>query len=150
MKKTNVVFSSLAMVFAGFVFFVTRAWPKSKDGVPGPAVFPRIVAGIILCCSVAVLVRTLLSKDDGSGTSYGTRDQLRVYMTMGALFVYFILMRYLGFIIDSAIMLTCFFAWFSRKRLWQCVIIAIASSLVIYLVFAKCLNVSMRFGLLYF
>lgn len=150
MKKTNIVFSLISIAFASAILIITSSWPASRDGVPGPAVFPRIIACIIICCALVVLIRTLLSKKEDTVVRYATRDCLGVYITKAALIVYFLLMKYLGFIIDTVIMLTCFFAWFSKKRLVTCILIAVVSSLVIFVIFSKGLNVSMRYGLLYF
>ena len=150
MKKTNIVFSLISIAFASGILFITRTWPQSRNGIPGPAVFPRIIACIIICCALAVLIRAILSKTEDKTVNYISRDSLNVYITMGALIVYLLLMKFLGFIIDSTIMLTCFFAWFSKKKLYICVLIAVISSLAIFLLFSKGLNVSLRFGLLYF
>lgn len=152
MKRTNIVFSVLSMILGGVVLFLTRSWPESSNGIPGPAVFPRIIAAIIIACGLAILIRTLLSRngDEDTAVDYTSKDVRGVYITMAALVLYFILMKYLGFIIDTVIMLTCFFAWFSKKKIYICILMAAVSSLLIYTVFSKALNVSLRFGLLYF
>ncbi len=150
MKKTNIVFSLISIAFASAILIITQSWPQSRDGVPGPAVFPRIIACIIICCALVVLIRTLINKEEDTVVEYKSKDSLRVYITMAALIVYFLLMKYLGFLIDTVIMLTCFFAWFSKKKLITCIIISVVSSLIIFVIFSKGLNVSMRYGLLYF
>ena len=150
MKKTNIAFSIISVAFAAAILIITSSWPQSRNGVPGPAVFPRIIACIIICCALVVLIRTLISKEDDTTVEYATKDSLRVYITMAALVVYFLLLKPLGFLIDTCVMLTCFFAWFSKKKLYICVVISLISSLAVFLLFSKGLNVSMRFGLLYF
>ncbi len=151
MKRTNIIFSIITMAFGAFVIFLTRSWPQSRNGVPGPAVFPRIIAAIIIACSAIVLIRSLISKEENiNKVDYSSKDAIGVYITMGGLIVYIILLKYLGFIIDTIIMLSCFFAWFSKKKIVTCLLLSTISSLVIYVIFSKALNVSMRFGLLYF
>lgn len=151
MKRTNIIFSIITMAFGAFVIFLTRSWPQSRNGVPGPAVFPRIIAAIIIACSAIVLIRSLISKkEDINKVDYSSKDAIGVYITMCGLILYIILLKYLGFIIDTIIMLSCFFAWFSKKKIVTCLLLSTISSLVIYVIFSKALNVSMRFGLLYF
>ena len=151
MKRTNIIFSIITMAFGAFVIFLTRSWPQSRNGVPGPAVFPRIIAAIIIACSAIALIRSLISKEeDINKVDYSSKDAIGVYITMGGLIVYIILLKYLGFIIDTIIMLSCFFAWFSKKKIVTCLLLSTISSIVIYVIFSKALNVSMRFGLLYF
>lgn len=151
MKRTNIIISLLSMAFGAAVLFITRSWPQSRNGVPGPAVFPRIIAGIIIACAVIVLVRTILDKKpDPKNVDYSSKNAIGVYITMGALILYFLLMKPLGFLIATVIMLSCFFAWFSKKKIYVCLIMAVVTSLIIFVIFSKALNVSMRFGLLYF
>ena len=88
MKRTNIIFSIITMAFGAFVIFLTRSWPQSRNGVPGPAVFPRIIAAIIIACSAIVLIRSLISKEeDINKVDYSSKDAIGVYITMGGLIV---------------------------------------------------------------
>ena len=76
MKRTNIIFSIITMAFGAFVIFLTRSWPQSRNGVPGPAVFPRIIAAIIIACSAIVLIRSLISKKEDIMQVSGIKESI--------------------------------------------------------------------------
>lgn len=78
-----------------------------------------------------------------------TEGTKRVYASMAILIVYVASLSVLGFILPSIAMLVIFIQWFGKMKVWKTVLIAAASTLVVYFVFKSLLNVPVDFGMFY-
>ena len=148
MKKANIVTSLICIIFSLTVIIYSWAvFPKGSGGVPGPAVFPILIAVMMLLSGLVILVDAI-RKDSDEKIMLLEKDNIRVYITMGILVVYCILIPVIGFCVTSAIFLTVMIRWFSQKKIWVCILWAIVMSGVVYSVFTYLLKVSLRFGFL--
>ncbi len=115
MKKGNIVVSVISIIFALYVMAVSSTFPPSRNGVPGPGVVPTLISILILISAVSLLISTILDKNPQPQLKLYTPSVCRVYIVMGVLVVYTILLPILGIIIMNALLMGGLFCWFKRK-----------------------------------
>jgi hypothetical protein len=69
------------------IVLATLAWPPGSQGVPGPALFPRVLGAALLCVSL------LIHRTPGTAAPPWVRHQRQVPLTMALLAVYALLWR---------------------------------------------------------
>ncbi len=153
MKKGNLVLSAICAILGIVVIVIAMGYPSAKDygtGVPGPGLWPIVIAAILLICSVLLAWRTLKmdAAEDTKLELFSTGSQ-RVYLTMGILIVYMLVLKPLGFLLATTALEFVFIQWFAKKNPLITLVISVAVTLVIYSVFQFALNVPVgSFGLI--
>lgn len=149
MKKGNFIAAILCFLLGVFVLIEAILLPDGAEGVPGPGMFPVIIAVILILSACALFISTLRMKpEDNTKIEPFSKDAKRVYLSMAALIVYILVLPYVGFCTTTAVMLFFFLNWFSKKGIVPCVLISVLITAVIYLIFNRLLNVPLNFGLL--
>ncbi|HZJ88019.1 MAG TPA: tripartite tricarboxylate transporter TctB family protein [Sphaerochaeta sp.] len=149
MKKANFIVSGVFAAFALVVIIIASGYPPSKHGVPGPGVFPTIIAVLILISAVVLFLQTLrMPTVSDDVIDLKSRSIINVYVTMAGLILYIALLPTIGFIVSTSAMLIVYIKWFSRRPLWKCALISVLFTLAIFFLFGRVLNVPMRFGVL--
>ncbi len=124
-------------------------YPPSNHGVPGPGMFPILIASLILISALVLVIQTLrMPKTGDTAIDLKSKNVLNVYITMTGLIVYIVLMPMIGFIVATSIMLVLYIKWFGKRPWWECILISVVFTIAIFLLFGSVLNVPMRFGLL--
>ena len=75
-------------------------------------------------------------------------DSKRVYLCMGVLIVYVVLLGFLGFLISTVLLLFLFIRWFAKKTYLFSGVYAVVLTALIYSVFRFLLKVPLDFGIL--
>lgn len=153
MKKGNIIASVLVIAISIYVIVTCAGYPTAEaygTGVPGPGLWPMVVAICMLLAAVSLLISALRTKpEDDTPINMWTSGTKRVYITMAILVVYVAVLGFLGFIISTLIMLFIFIQWFAKKNPIITVIISAVCTFAIYGVFRFLLNVPVDFGLFY-
>lgn len=155
MKKTNIVFAAICAVIGIALIIMAAGYPTAADygtGVPGPGLWPIVISALMLAMAALLVMKSLkMAPEKNTEVALWNEGTKRVYITMGILFVYTLLLEFLGFIIATTIMEAIFIQWFAKKKPVVTVIIALVVTLVIYCVFQYVLNVPVgSFGILAF
>lgn len=138
----------LFYMFAGVAAGICIGALPYGTGVPGPGLWPGIIAALLLICSVGLIVVTLMmKKDQFPELPMWTPGTKRVYISMAILLVYMLVLSTLGFIIPSVIMLFAFCQWFHKGAFWKNALISVIVVLAIYFIFKNFLNVPIDFGM---
>ena len=147
-----------SLVGAGFagagalVFAATLTYPPMDDGQPGPALFPRIIAVLLIGFGARLAWMGLRRRDRTEPVAWG-----RLYRNPGfinALFVvvavaaYVVLADHLGFLLTAAGVMFAL-TWRLARRPVTAVAVAAAFTLVVHVLFAKLLRVPLPTGLLW-
>lgn len=153
MRKGNIIAGLICGALAVYIIITCMGYPTAESygtGVPGPGLWPGIVALLLLICSIGLIAGTLMmKKEELPELPMLTEGTKRVYATMIILIVYVASLSVLGFIIPSIAMLLVFIQWFGKMKIWKTVIISVAAALVVYFVFKNLLNVPVDFGMFY-
>ncbi|UJW85125.1 tripartite tricarboxylate transporter TctB family protein [Devosia sp. SL43] len=123
-------------------------WQTSQMRVPpiqarvGPTVFPYIIAGGLLCLSVGTVVSALRN-----GFPARDKDDLKpIFWIIGGLVAQLLLLTTAGFAVATGILFACTAKAFGRGPLWQTIPLGIVFAFIVWLIFAKGLQLSLPSG----
>ena len=155
MKKINLIFSGICAAIGIFLIVLAAGYPTAADygtGVPGPGLWPIVISAFMLALAALLVMKTIkMPAEKNVDVPMWNEGTTRVYITMGILFAYTLVLKFLGFIIATTIMEAVFIHWFAKKKPWVTAVIALVVTLVIYVVFQYLLNVPVgSFGILAF
>lgn len=149
MRKANFIASGIFTAFALCIIIIASQYPPSNHGVPGPGMFPIIIASLIILSAIALMMVTLkMGKEDDAEVDLKSKNIINVYITMTGLIIYLVLLPMLGFVSTTFVMLLLYIKWYSKRAWWKCIVISLVFTLAIFLLFGTVLNVPMRFGLI--
>lgn len=146
MKKANLVLCAIFLSIAGYVMYAASSFPGGTAGVPGPGVFPMIIAGMMIASCVGILIETLRMEDVAIG--WLEPYMKPVYISMVVVVVYVFALMQIGFVVTSTIFMTGMVQWFKKGKPLVNVLISLVFVGVVYLVFSVVLKVPMNFGIL--
>ena len=155
MKKMNLIFAGVCGAIGILLIALAAGYPTAADygtGVPGPGLWPIVISALMLAMAVLLTIKSIkMPAEKNVDIPMWNEGTKRVYITIGILFVYTLVLEFLGFIIATTIMEAVFIQWFAKKKPWVTVIISLAVTLLIYVVFQYVLNVPVgSFGILAF
>jgi len=149
MKKSNIIFGILFIIFSIWVIiFTLNNFPAGVNNVPGPAMFPVIISGIMILSSLLIILHYLRLKEDAT-INWLSDDKKRVYLVMAIITLYIILVPIFGFYVMSFILLMGLIKWFRNKGFVYTGIVSIAILGFVFLVFNIVLRVPLNFGMLF-
>lgn len=139
-----------ALVIAAILAAIAAViiWQTSQMRVPpiqarvGPTVFPYIIAGGLTLLAIGTVVSALRN-------SFPARDDdnfVPILWILGGLVAQLLLLTTAGFAIATGILFACTAKGFGRGPLWQTIPIGIAFAFVVWLIFAKGLQLSLPSG----
>lgn len=103
MKKRNITYGSLITAFGIFIFVYAGRYANTTylgKGSTGGEFFPRIMSAGLVVTGLIIIATALLSKQpEETGAPIKWIDLL---INVAALIVYYLLLKPLGFIVDSA------------------------------------------------
>ena len=103
MRKGNIIAGIVCAAVALYVIVTCLGYPRAEaygTGVPGPGLWPGIIAALLLICSVGLIAATLMmKKEDLPELPMWTPGTKRVYISMAILLVYMLVLSTVGFII---------------------------------------------------
>ena len=155
MKKMNLIFSGICAAIGVFLIVLAAGYPTAADygtDVPGPGLWPIVISAVMLAMAALLAMKSVkMPAEKNVDVPMWNEGTKRVYITMGILFAYTLVLEFLGFIIATTIMEAIFIQWFAKKKPIITVLISVVVTLVIYCVFQFVLNVPVgSFGILAF
>ncbi|MGV6988143.1 tripartite tricarboxylate transporter TctB family protein [Testudinibacter sp. P80/BLE/0925] len=147
---------------AGFIFFfvailylISSFFINTKNVVSVEADFmPKIYGGLLLITSIALMLTSYIKiKDSPVKKEKKQADWKRIFAILALIFVYILLIQYVGFVLVSmpflfflALMLT---PDYIQKRLWIYIIFSIMLPIIANFLFSHYLNLTMPSGILF-
>jgi putative tricarboxylic transport membrane protein len=154
MKFNDAILGAIFIVIAALMIQQSFSFPGFPGQDYGPNLFPRIIAGGIILCSVLLIIRGLriraatgqawLAFDDWTRVP---RHLISFFLIIGAMLAYILISDTLGFIITAFVLQLGLFLWFSVRPV-TAVVVAVVSTLVVQYFFASLLRVPLPRGLL--
>lgn len=149
MKKGNIIAAVLCLILSGAVIAISAGFPAGRDGVPGPGMVPIIVSVLLAAASITLIIHSLrMAPEENHPLAMFSDDSKRVYLCMGVLIVYVVLLGFLGFLISTVLLLFLFIRWFAKKTYLFSGVYAVVLTALIYSVFRFLLKVPLDFGIL--
>lgn len=154
MKKGNIIASVLSILLGAYIVITCLGYPKAEaygTGAPGPGMWPGIIGGLLIAAALWLLISTLRAPADSLGDIVVWGDgPKRVYITMAILVVYVLAIPEIGFIPLTIILLFIFINWFAKYKWYLSLLISVAVTLLIYVIFKFALSVPIDFGMIAF
>lgn len=149
-KKKNwvdIVVSLAAYGLTVFVFVYSESFKKTQDNSLNPAVWPRIICVLLCIVATIQLVNVLRGK---VSTSITVNNKKEVFIAIGAILLYAILLKGVGYIICSALLMIGLLLIFRIKKIWAYVVLPVVTTALAYFLFHSLLRVPLPTGLLEF
>lgn len=154
MKKGNIIASVLSILLGAYIVITCLGYPKAEaygTGAPGPGMWPGIIGCFLIAAALWLLISTLRAPADSLGDIVVWGDgPKRVYITMAILVVYVLAIPEIGFIPLTIILLFIFINWFAKYKWYLSLLISVAVTLLIYVIFKFALSVPIDFGMIAF
>ena len=148
MRKAHLISSIIFILLSVVILYFSNELPSSRRGIPGPAVWPIIISCAMLTSGLFFFIKTLRSEDREDLILFN-KNNIRVYVTMGVLVLYFFCMNLIGFVVSSLVLMFGLFTWYGHFSLANRLLFSCAIVGIVYCVFNYALNVPFRFGILY-
>lgn len=120
----------------------------------GADFMPKIVAGLLLVCSLGFLIQSIRAPKQEKSDEKKKFDYvplMRFGIALGLLVLYVALLKSVGFVIMTALYIfaqSLFMVPREKRSILKSAILGIATSLIIYFVFTKGLNMVLPLGIL--
>lgn len=143
-RIANLISGGLILAAGVWIWFYTRGFPNLREGYPGPALFPGILALTLIVCGGALLIhgahRPALLKAELAQVRIDPRSVLNVFVVIFLGLLYPLFHNIVGFLPTSAALIFGV-AVLLQARLWIAAAVAVAGTGVIYLAFTRLLGV---------
>ena len=150
MKISDKIFGAVLICFSLFVLVYARSLPTLPGQNYGSGFFPATAAIFTLGCGGILLVRGMKKKDKMLVLGEWTKSPVlvaNICLIPANLIFYMLVSDVLGFMPTVIIMLT-FTIWWLRRKLKSSFIVAVVSSILIYVFFSKIMLVPLPAGFL--
>lgn len=149
MKKLNITFGAILVAVAVYLFHYAsgfKAMTGQKD--IGPSAFPRAICIAIAICGVILIVRELNKGNEEMAELFNKK------LAIGAvtIVVYFLVLPYLGFLVDSMLIVAVMVMILLNEPLgkaWPLALgVTVGTPIVLYVIFGVFLKVPLPNGIL--
>ena len=148
MRKAYLITAVIFIIFSVVALYFANELPDSRRGTPGHAVWPILISCAMFFSGFILFINTFKNKKM-KYLDILTNDNVRVYITMVVLIIYFICMNVIGFVVSSLVLTFGLFTWYGNFPFLQRILFSIAIVGVVYSVFNFALSVPFRFGILF-
>lgn len=151
MRANDAVNGLILIVLSVAMFALTSTFPDFPGQPHGPALFPRILAALLVVCGGLLIWRGRDARRGGARwveMAPWTRDPWRVgsfFLMLVSLLAYILFAETVGFIPVAFVMLLAMFLWFGVRTI-TAVITAVVATLVVHWFFATMLRVPLPRG----
>ena len=140
MRKAGVGMGILLLIWSIVAFTLSSSYVYYSKYGPGPGLFPLWISGIFIVISVLYIIESIRKE----GVSINEvlpkgKDLNYILKIMGSIALFVILAPYTGYSIASIVML--FILFYGKYKWYSGLGIAIATTLILFLVFQKYLKI---------
>ena len=141
--RAALVIAALLMVVAVVIAWSTASHsPSSSYARVGPTTFPYVIAVAFFGLSIWTAFEAMR----GDFPEREHQELSPIFWIVGGLAAQMLLLKYAGFSVATGLLFACAARAFGRGPLWITVPIGVALSFVIYIIFAKGLQLSLPAG----
>ena len=151
MRSMEIVVALLLLAFGAVI-----AWASYKLGAgwadegPQAGYFPFYIGAIITMSSLVTLLQALLVRTPNADDAFVERWQFKqVCAVLLPALVYVLVIQWFGIYLASAIYMTVFMVWLGQYAWWKSVLLGIAVSVSVFVLFEIWFQVPLHKGTLY-
>lgn len=146
LKKGTACISAFMLLLSFWVIWMSFQLKDSMISYDvGPAVYPRLICGIIIFLSLLLLVVDCFLKKENQELVFLTRKNLFHILLISA---FMLLLKPVGFPICAFLIIAVMMKTMGCPKLWQIIVFSAIVSIGLYLIFRSLLNVRLPLGLL--
>lgn len=148
MKRREIIYSSLIIALGIFAFIYAGQYANTSNlgsGNTGGDFFPRIMAGGLILTGICILLTAVFGKKTEKAPNI---NWLSLLVNIAMLLSYFLLLKPLGFIVDTTLMTAFLMYRMGCRKYLQLSIWSIVMPTLIFCVFYYLLYVSLPMGIL--
>lgn len=156
MRIPDHLFGAGFILAGAAIFAITLGYPRLEGGAPGPALFPQVLAVLMVGFGASLLISGLVSSRRESRQAAapasprsGLRAVVNALFVFAAIVVFMVVSPAAGFLLTCTGILLGLMWWLGSPPL-RATAAAVGLSLFVYVVFGKVLRVPLPLGLLWF
>ena len=155
MKISDTVVGAGFVAAGALIFTGTLSYPTLEGGAPGPALFPQVLAVLMVGFGACLVVPAVLARRQDSpnvvqahpGPGWG--KVVNAFLVFAAIIAFNLVLPILGFLLTALAILFGLMWWLGTPVL-RAALAAAGLTLFVYVIFGKILRVPLPLGLLWF
>jgi len=150
MKIADFIGGGAGIAFGAYVLYEGAKMPADHIMKIGPSFFPNALAIGLIIFSAILIVYALLGRTKGQSEAISFRDKgiQRALVSLVAIVAYTALLNPLGYPIATVLLVGGIMALLGTRDVKQIAVVALATTFVVWVIFAKLLMLSMPMGIL--
>lgn len=150
MKKADIIAGLLGLALSFYIIIQSGKFPEDKVLLMGPSFFPRILAVVMLVMATILIISALLGKSAQTAEKFDIRDPgiQRSIITLAVTVIYLLVLKRIGFIIDTIIYLMFLMYLLKLRNYLQMLLVSVGVTLTVYYIFRVALNITLPLGIL--
>lgn len=149
-RKADFLIGIGTTIFAILIYMTANQMPVAETGL-GAGGFPKFIALGLGVLGILLAIRSFhrIKSGDKDKQKVNLKELLNVAKLAVAVGLYIFVMRYIGFLIATPIFFFLFMYIYGERKWKQMVIISVALSIALYLIFEKGFQVMLPSGILF-
>ena len=150
MKKYNYIVSAVMAAVAGFIFYETSSYKIGKTWQKNPAMWPHLLAILLLILAVALVIETILKKEtaeekerSGPVIDWKSPGMTRVYIMVGLMLGFCLLMKLVGMLLALLVLIPCIELLMGCKSKLMLIVLPVALVLFCYVFFVVIMKITL-------
>jgi putative tricarboxylic transport membrane protein len=147
LRKSNIAVAILLAGFAGWLLLEANKLIFGSIRVPQTGFFPKVLASLLLVLAIALLIQSLRQPDGGeSSEKIAPEGWIRIGATLATLIGFAFVLEWLGFLLSTFLLMVLLLRAIEPQKWLRVFVIALATSLIAYLIFSWLLNIPLPAG----
>ena len=145
MQKADQITGIILLIFSGFVIEESWKMPQRGDFGPGMGFLPLWLGMLMAILSIFLIVNAWRRAGDPTKKAIfpGRRALVTILVVLVALAVYIALLKVLGFLVSTILLNTFLMGGVMRERWKMTLLVALTTSVVLYMIFQVFLEVNL-------
>ena len=150
MKTADLIGGGSGIALGSYILYEGSKMPADLIMKIGPSYFPNVLAVGLIFFSLILIVYALLGRSKGESEAISLKDKgvQRALVSLVAIVAYAVLLNPLGYPIVTVLLVSGVMILLGKRRPIQIVCVSLATTFVVWLLFAKLLMLSMPMGIL--
>ncbi len=145
MKKADLITGFVLLALSGYVIWESLQMPQSATFGPGVGFLPFWLGALLAVLALILLVNAWRRPEDPQERPPfpGKKALISVSLVLAGLAAYIILMEWLGFVVNTVLLVTFLLKGVERERWPMTLLIAVLTTAALYIIFRVLLGIKL-------